>query len=57
MYEWQSFDVVFQSKPDYGYESKTVQAILKHRDELDGVLFFDRVWSSLGLKEGMPMPS
>lgn len=53
MYDWHSFDVVFQAKPDYAYESKTVNTILKHREELGGTLFFDRVWSTLGLKEGM----
>jgi len=51
MYDWQSFDVVFQAKPDYAYESKAVNTILKHRDELGGALFFDRVWSTLGLKD------
>ena len=52
MYEWQNFDVVFQGKPDYSYDEKTVSAILKNRKELAGTLFFDRVWSNLGLKDG-----
>ena len=53
MYDWQSFEVVFHGKADYAYESKTVSTILKHREELGGTLFFDRVWSTLGLKAGM----
>jgi len=52
MYDWQNFDVVFQSKPDWSYDEKTVNAILKNRKELGGTLFFDRVWLNLGLKDG-----
>lgn len=52
MYDWQNFDVVFQSKPDWSYDEKTVNAILKNRKELAGTLFFDRVWLNLGLKDG-----
>jgi len=52
MYDWQNFDVVFQSKLDCSYDEKTVNAILKNRKELAGTLFFDRVWLNLGLKDG-----
>jgi hypothetical protein len=52
MYDWLNFDVVFQGKLDYSYDEKTVNAILKNRKELGGTLFFDRVWSNLGLKDG-----
>jgi hypothetical protein len=52
MYDWQNFDVVFHGKPDCSYDDKTVNAILKNRKELAGTLFFDRVWSNLGLKDG-----
>ena len=54
MYDWQNFDTVFQSKLDCSYDEKTVNAILKSRKELAGTLFFDRVWSNLGLKDGKP---
>ena len=52
MYEWQNFDVVFQAKLDCSYDEKNANAILKNRKELAGTLFFDRVWSNLGLKDG-----
>jgi hypothetical protein len=52
MYDWQNFDVVFHGKLDCSYDEKTVNAILKNRKELAGTLFFDRVWSNLGLKDG-----
>ena len=52
MYNWQNFDTVFQSKLDCSYDEKTVNTILKNRKELAGTLFFDRVWSNLGLKDG-----
>lgn len=52
MYDWQNFDTVFQSKLDCSYDEKTVNTILKNRKELAGTLFFDRVWSDLGLKDG-----
>jgi hypothetical protein len=52
MYDWQNFDTVFQSKLDCSYDEKTVNTILKNRKELAGTLFFDRVWSNLGLKDG-----
>jgi hypothetical protein len=51
MYDWQNFDVVFQSKADYSYDEKTINTILKHRKELAGSLYFDRVWSNLGLRD------
>jgi hypothetical protein len=51
MYDWQNFDVVFQGKTDCSYDEKTVNAILKSRKEFAGTLFFDRVWSNLGLKD------
>jgi hypothetical protein len=51
MYDWQNFDVVFQGKPDYSYDEKTVHTILKNRKELAGALYFDRVWSNLGLRD------
>ncbi len=56
MYDWKSFEVVFQTKLDYSYE-KTANTISKHREELGGTLFFDRVWSTLGLKEGTLHPT
>ena len=52
MYDWQNFDFVFQGKPDCSFDEKTVGTIVKNRKELAGTLFFDRVWSTLGLKDG-----
>jgi hypothetical protein len=52
MYDWQNFDTVFQSKLDCSHDEKTANTILKNRKELGGTLFFDRVWSNLGLKDG-----
>jgi hypothetical protein len=48
MLNWQDFDVVFQAKPDYAYDIKTVENITRHRKEF-GELFFDRIWKSIGL--------
>ncbi len=52
MYDWQDFKTVFQPKPDFKPDAKHAEAVLKHREELGGILFFDRIWSSLGLKQG-----
>lgn len=49
MLNWQDFDAVFQTKPDYSLDSKTVDSILKHRKEFGDQLFFDRIWKSIGL--------
>lgn len=48
MFNWHDFDVVFQAKPDYSFDNKTVEGINKHRREA-GELFFDRIWRSIGL--------
>ena len=48
MLNWQDFDVVFQAKPDYAYDNKTVENITRHRKEF-GELSFDRIWKSIGL--------
>jgi len=53
MYDWRKFSSVFQSKPDYTLDHKQVETALRHRKELGGTLFFDRVWESLGLKQGL----
>jgi len=46
---WQDFDSVFQQKPDYAPDQKTVENILRHRKEFGDELFFDRIWKSIGL--------
>ena len=51
MYDWQDFKTVFQPKPDFKPDAKHADAVLKHREELGGTLFFDRIWNSLGLKQ------
>lgn len=50
--EWQRFEKVFQAKPDYTFDTKQVDAINRHRKDLGGTLFFDRVCVSVGLKQG-----
>jgi len=57
MLEWQSFASVFQAKADYTLDHKQVEAINRHRKDLGGTLFFDRVWQSVGLKQGQLMHS
>ncbi|EXJ94809.1 hypothetical protein A1O1_03207 [Capronia coronata CBS 617.96] len=49
MLDWQDFDAVFQQKPDYAYDQKSIEAIHKHRKELGDQLFFDRIWKNIGL--------
>lgn len=49
MLDWQDFDTVFQQKPDFAFDNKTVESILKHRKEFGDQLFFDRIWKSIGL--------
>ncbi|KIX00674.1 uncharacterized protein Z518_09739 [Rhinocladiella mackenziei CBS 650.93] len=49
MLNWQDFDAVFQPKPDYSLDHKSVEAIIKHRKEFGDQLFFDRIWTSIGL--------
>ena len=52
MLDWQNFDVVFHGRLEYTYDHRLVDSILRHRSELEGTLFFDRVWASVGLKQG-----
>ncbi|KAI1624983.1 nuclear pore complex assembly-domain-containing protein [Exophiala viscosa] len=49
MFDWQDFDTVFQPKPDFAFDNKTVESVLKHRKEFGDQLFFDRIWKSIGL--------
>lgn len=56
MYDWQSFDVVFDLKPEYTPDHKSVETAQRHRKELGGALFFDRIWTSLGLKSSILLP-
>lgn len=51
MINWTDFDSVFRSKADYSLDQKHVDAITKHRKDFGGVLFFDRIWNSIGLKQ------
>ena len=51
MLDWHDFKAVFQPKPDFKPDAKHADAVVKHREELGGVLFFDRIWNSLGLKQ------
>ena len=52
MYDWTNFDVVFEKASKWTYEQSTVQTILRSRQNMEGVLFFDRIWESLGLRQG-----
>jgi hypothetical protein len=49
MYDWQNFDTVLHTKPDQSPDQKHAEAALKHRKELGGELFFDRMWTALRL--------
>ena len=53
MYDWRDFDAVFKEQASAAYDQKTNQAISNSRRELDGVLFFDRICNSLGLKSAV----
>jgi hypothetical protein len=52
MFDWTNFDAVFEKAAKWTYEQGTMHTISKTRQNMEGVLFFDRVWGSLGLKEG-----
>jgi hypothetical protein len=49
MFDWQDFDAlaVFRQKPDFFFDNKTVESILKHRKEFGHQLSFDRMWKSM----------
>lgn len=52
MYDWTDFDAVFEKASKWTYEQDAAQAISLNRQNMDGVLFFDRIWESLGLEHG-----
>jgi hypothetical protein len=52
MYDWTSFDTVFEKASKWTYEPNALQTISRNRQNMEGVLFFDRIWGSLGLKHG-----
>ena len=52
MYDWTSFDTVFERASKWTYEQPTLHTLLRNRQNMDGVLFFDRICESLGLKQG-----
>ena len=51
MYDWTNFDVVFGKASKWAYDQNIVQTISRNRQALGGLLFFDRIWASIGLKE------
>jgi len=51
MLDWKDFDSVFQPKKDYTPDHKQGEAAIRHRKELGGHLYFDLIWTSLGLKQ------
>ena len=51
MYDWQDFNVVFHGKTDVSVDQKHVDAVLRNRKELGGTLFFDRMCTSIKLKQ------
>lgn len=53
MFDWTDFDAVFRTKQDYTIDQKHTDAIVRQRKEFGGALYFDRIWSSIGLKQGM----
>jgi len=52
MYDWTAFDTVFEKAAKWTYEQHAVHALSRTRQTMDGVLFFDRIWASLSLKQG-----
>lgn len=52
MYDWASFDNVFEKASKWTYDQNAVNTISRNRQNMDGILFFDRIWASLGLKQG-----
>lgn len=51
MYDWTNFDAVFEKASKWTYEQSTLNTISRNRQNMEGVLFFDRIWASLGLKQ------
>ena len=45
------FDTIFEFKPDYAFDHKHVESILRHRKELGNTLFFDRIGTNIGLSD------
>lgn len=41
----------FLPKADHAFDAKTVDLISKNRKELNGTLFFDKIWHSIGLTQ------
>ncbi len=52
MYDWTSFETVFDRASKWTYEQAAIQTISRNRQNFEGVLFFDRIWESLGLENG-----
>lgn len=52
MYDWTNFDTIFGKASKGMYEQNVVHTISSNRQNMEGVLFFDRIWESLGLKHG-----
>jgi Nuclear pore complex assembly len=51
MLDWTSFDTVFGKGSKWTYDQNAVHTILRNRQNMEGMLFFDRIWGSLGLKQ------
>ena len=52
MYDWTSFETVFGKASKWTHEQNHVHTISRNRQNMEGVLFFDRIWESLGLEQG-----
>ena len=54
MKEEDDFDNVFSFDPHYVYDQGSIRAIVKNRQSLGTVLFFDRLLNLLSIKQGQP---
>lgn len=56
MYDWASFDIVFEKAPKWTYDQNAIHTISQNRQEMEGILFFDRICASLGLQHSNHVP-
>lgn len=52
MEDYEDFDLVFGADNDKSYPKHTSDEIIRHRQELGGQLFIDRLLTALGINDG-----
>jgi hypothetical protein len=52
MEDYEDFDLVFGSDNEKHYPKATSDEIVRHRQELGGQLFIDRLLTALGINDG-----